>query len=89
MYLNIYVSIYQCIFIHIFIYVNMHFCVYTHTCIAPVFLGRNNSNNEQFKRFMICGIVIISVLVLKYFYYTGTKNFTSSMVLSDVFRRFY
>lgn len=36
-----------------------------------------NTIREQFKRFILYGVVIISVLGLKNFYGTGIKSFTS------------
>lgn len=47
--------------------------------IAPFCSGRSmfNTTREQFKRFILYGVAIISVLGLKYFYCTGIKSFTS------------
>lgn len=77
------------IFIHICIYMNMHFvCILTHALLLSSWEEILNSTREQFKRFILYGIVIISVLGLKYFYYTGTKNFTSVGFYQMYFRGF-
>lgn len=52
-------------------------CVLTHALLLSSWEEILNSVREQFKRFILYAIVIISVLGLKYFYCTGTKKFTS------------
>lgn len=79
MYLNMYVSICLCLYLYTYSYVGTwtFMCILTDALLLSPWEEILNSTREQFKRFILNGIVIISVLGLNYFYYTGTKNFTS------------
>lgn len=74
-----YVSICLCLYLYAYSYVGTwtFMCILTHALLLSPWEEILNSTREQFKRFILNGIVIISVLGLNYFYYTGTKNFTS------------
>lgn len=62
-------SVYICVYIYTYIWTALTFS--THACVTPNFLGRNTL------KAVFQMIIFSSVLGLKYFYYTETKNFTS------------
>lgn len=71
-------SICVCLSLFIHLYEQALLCI--HLTQALLFSSQEeifNTAREQFKRFILYGVVIISVPGLKYFYCTGIKNFTS------------
>lgn len=59
-----------------YLYEQAHLCEHL-TLLRSSWEEIFNTTREQFKRFILYGVVIISVLGMKYFYCSGIKNFTS------------
>jgi len=67
----LFVCIHLCLYLHRYMYIWTALTFSTHACITPNFWRRNTL------RAIFQMISFKSVLGLKYFYYTKTKNFTS------------